>query len=252
MSSPNNNTQTRLTPNKRGNPLGCLFTLLLIAAVAGGLYWLWKNKDTASGLVSSLNLPGLNTNGMATPQQPSNQPGFSQNQPFNFPQNQGNPNRQTPGASSQKNTKTNKQDLKPNSKVQSGYPMVVSSSSTVKGNGPKLFSYKNVVPSEGLLPETVESLIAYPGETGNKLASKPDQIILFQTTNYERNKALIFATKRLSDLGFNKIQIPIDDYQRGGSTVIEATSKNGSQAFFAFKPTKENSLTSWKLELYKK
>lgn len=108
-----------------------------------------------------------------------------------------------------------------------------------------------IVPKQGLIPNSIASFIAYP--EAHALAVKPDQIITFQTKLLPKSEAINYATSRLNSLGFNKIKIPIDDYARGGSTVIEAINeRNNQQAYFSFKPFYQSAqgTTAWKLELY--
>lgn len=116
-----------------------------------------------------------------------------------------------------------------------------------------IFSYKQVIPSSGLIAESIDSFIAYPDQRNySSRATKPDQIILFHTNFYSREEALEFATHKLASLGFGKISIPVDSYLRGGATVIEGIDTEGNQFFMSFKPIREGSLTAWKAEIYQR
>jgi hypothetical protein len=113
----------------------------------------------------------------------------------------------------------------------------------------KLVNYQWFVPS-GIIKGTLQSLIAYQGKA-NKLASRPDQIITFNTQYYGSDDAIDFATKRLAAVGYKVVELPIDDYDRGGSTVIEALDAKNNQIFLSIKPKLEARQTAWKVEVYK-
>lgn len=256
MSAQNpNNTQLR-AQGRKGNPLGALFTLIFLGASGYGLFYLWQHKDNLSNVsfLSSLNLPGSNNAATLSPsgnQVPNyNDPNaggnFSQTQPIEMQQNAQPTKRKTRKVST-KNDQVNSAAQNLSSAGQ------VAETSSLLNSANGYIASKNLTPKEGLVEGTVDSLIAYEGNRQNShLASKPDQIVTFKTNFYSREKALEFAANKLASLGFAKISIPVDDYLRGGATVVEGIDKFGNQFFMSFKPIKEGALTAWKAEIYKK
>ncbi len=263
MAAPNangNNQQQPRTVKKSGNPLGCLLTLLLLLGAGAGLYYLWQNKQggEGAGFMSSLNLPGLNNsqNNAGSSNPSSNDGGFSQTAPINYQQgqnagtNSSNNSRRSSGNKTA--NKATKKTANPNL-VPSGYPLVAPPNPlpAEQPSNNKLIDSQIMIPKVGLVPGSFESLIAYPEANGNPLAVKPSQIITFQTNYYNKVQALSYATQKLKASHFGAVQIQIDDYERGGSTVIEGRDNKGNQALISFKPVPEFHGTAWKIEAYK-
>jgi hypothetical protein len=99
----------------------------------------------------------------------------------------------------------------------------------------RFISYTSLLPSLGVKPGSIESLIATPGAPENELAIRPNQVVTFETSYFKKADAIKFITNKLISLGFTRVQTPIDDYERGGTTVIEGADSMGNQMFFSFK-----------------
>ncbi len=332
MSDPNppeqksaNNVKGRaVPPTRKGKGKGPLFAILLLLLMGAGAFFFFKNRqnEISGGAtpnlelpklpdLSSLNLPKPEVNAQPTPA-PAPENTLSQNQPFNYPQNNNTPaNNNTPptvpaqepikpaepvvvqpkeqiivkneaisppkqpeqiNARQSAQPTTPKPALKPiranpkkqisSQRVKSGYSNFQARSfagrpeakntSKILPAQKSLINSQAIAPKQGLIAGSLASFIAYPEESPHGLAVKPKQIITFRTQLWQKSMALNYATSRLAGLGYKKFQIPIDDYERGGSTVIEAINQNGEQAYFSFKPTYkgDTSNTAWKLELY--
>ncbi|MDX1920350.1 MAG: hypothetical protein SFU25_06400, partial [Candidatus Caenarcaniphilales bacterium] len=121
---------------------------------------------------------------------------------------------------------------------------------SVQGNQDGKIYYKNFLPEKKLSTGSLESLVLAGQPQEHTLAVKPRQIIVFQSDFYTLNEALNEFTNKLRQLGFDRISVPINDYKRGGATVIQALNNQGRQIYVSFKTAKEMKRTGWRIEIY--
>lgn len=287
MSAPETQNQNSRTikPNaKKPSGCGCIVFFIILLAVLGGLFYLWQSKQLNQDFLSTLKLPQLGdftnkdqNNGVNL----SSSGGFSQTEPIQMASpNNTSTNSKDPTNASYKNGKqsnvTSQESLnqannplvRSNNKVPSGYPFVEpniqpvvrpitnnSSANISKENisreiANEKISYKNFLPQKVIEEGSLESYIQTKNPQENSLAVRPKQIILFKSTFYTLNEAFMEFTNKLKKLGFTTISVPINDYKKGGATVIESKDQYGKQIYISFKPMNEMTKTAWRIEIY--
>jgi hypothetical protein len=265
MNAGNQNTNPQnLRPQKRKNPLGVFFVLLLLGLVVLGVYYFWQQKQNGGNMgdfLSSLKLPQMGGSNSTTnveldgnPQQQT----FTQQQPFNPPQQRP---RRAKGNIQQHNEPKHligRQDLATQQPyaprgVESGYPYNQPQIDNQAPRGKDFIASKNFIPKDDFVSGSLDSFIAYNGTLPqDKMAPKPDQIISFKTKAIAREKALLFTNAKLNSLGFTDLTVPIDDYNKGGKTIIAGKNAvDGRKIYLGFKKNFEKEQTEWKIEIYR-
>ncbi len=287
MSSPpntnnrQNNSQAR-EYNRRGNPLGVLFGLLILGGACFGLYYLWKmKKNEITNIFPQTNQPNqqasslnLNPNPDQTNKVQLNTPTSTteiSNTTNSYPNTNTIPPVYTPpppappitGSSTKtaprqkpKNIETQTQNLIYQSKdgrkrVLSGYSGVNANNNSIKAQSGKSASYispDKVLPARGFIQGSLQSLISDNNKSVANGLPRPNQLIYFATNFYIKEKALLFASNKLKALGFYRTRLSSDEYDQGRPLIVEGLDQNNNQAFFFAKPN--NNETLWKIEIY--
>jgi hypothetical protein len=285
----NSNTRTLRQPGKKNSGCGgCLLFIIIFLAALGGLYYFWKTKNPDATLpgaeiLSTLKFPGLGGANNETPNEANPNTGnFSQNEPIQFQGNKNPGNRkQNNGQAKQATGEVNSNLSSPNSRnskyinqanndpeaVPSGYPFNAPLQNRTANNqqnaSAKSSSYiydlgfKNLIPSKHAIPVSIDSLILdsrsmVPTNPNSRasLAVHPNKIITMESPIYSADEAIDEYSQKLAKLGFSRVSIPINDYNKGGTTVLQSYNKKGQQILMSFKPTKDLTRTSWKFEIY--